>query len=322
MISLVMAVYNGKKYLREQLESIRKQTKQVDEAIFIDDCSTDDSVALIEEYIEEFKLDNWIVYKNNENLGYKKNFRKGLYYSKGDIVFLCDQDDRWHLNKVEIMSKYMNDNRILTLASSFYFMGQDGKIFSIKQEKGKSNNNLLYEKVKNDLTNITLKSLCRMNFSQGCCMAIKRKVIDEYLQLSNDVLPHDWELNMIAASHNGCYYLNLPLIDYRIHENNTIGLSNIIQNNVTQEKKKRVEKRAELISLEMNNLDFALSLNLDSKKKHMCDRNYKYLNYRKKCIKNKKFFHLIVYFLKGQYREFGQVKTFFGDLLSVVIPGE
>ena len=61
-----------------------------------------------------------------------------------------------------------------------------------------------------------------MNFSQGCCMAIKKEVKDEYLKVTQGKLPHDWELNIISAIQNGCYYLDIPLIDYRIHNNNTI----------------------------------------------------------------------------------------------------
>ena len=77
-ISLIMAVYNGEKYLIKQLQSINNQTNKIDEVILIDDCSKDRSVEIIEEFIKENQLDNWKLIINNENLGYKNNFKKGL----------------------------------------------------------------------------------------------------------------------------------------------------------------------------------------------------------------------------------------------------
>lgn len=117
-VSLVMAVYNGEKYLIEQLDSIRKQTYLIDEVILIDDVSTDNSYELIHQYIDGYKLINWKLIKNENNLGYRKNFKKGLEIVDGDIIFLSDQDDRWHLNKIEVMVEKMSQSTILSLASS------------------------------------------------------------------------------------------------------------------------------------------------------------------------------------------------------------
>ena len=227
-VSLVMAVYNGEKYLIEQLDSIRKQTYPIAEVLLLDDVSTDNSYELIHQYIDGYKLINWKLIKNETNLGYRKNFKKGLEMVTGDIIFLCDQDDRWHLNKVETMVEYMKDEAVLSLASSFNMMDEHSEIFKVENQKGKSNNNLLFKEVTEELTEIDLKSLLEMNFSQGCCMAIKKEVKDEYLKVTQGKLPHDWELNIISAIQNGCYYLDIPLIDYRIHNNNTIGMDNIV----------------------------------------------------------------------------------------------
>ena len=87
-VSLVMAVYNGEKYLIEQLDSIRKQTYLIDEVILIDDVSIDNSYELIHQYIDGYKLINWKLIKNENNLGYRKNFKKGLKIVDGDIIFL------------------------------------------------------------------------------------------------------------------------------------------------------------------------------------------------------------------------------------------
>ncbi|MBM6929956.1 glycosyltransferase [[Clostridium] spiroforme] len=316
-ISVVLAIYNGEKYIVEQLESIRKQTCPADEVILIDDCSTDDSYHMAHQFIDGYKLSHWKLIKNDNNLGYRGNFKKGLSLVNGDIIFLSDQDDRWHENKIEVMLSYMNDN-VLTLASSFHFMDQKGNRFEVKKIKGRSNNNLLFQEVNNVLTEIKMESLLEMNFSQGCTMAIRKAVKDEYIKMTKCLLPHDWELNIISAIHHGCYYLDIPLIDYRIHNNNAIGMDSIVEGSIIEEKKQRVNERIEQTKLQINNVDFALSLNLDNEQKNYCNRYKNYLSYRVNAMKKKKIFSLIFFFMKRKYKEFGSIKTFLGDLVNII----
>lgn len=316
-ISLVMAIYNGEKYIVEQLESIINQTIKVDEAILIDDCSTDDSYHIAHQFIDGHKLNNWKIIKNENNLGYRDNFKKGLKMISGDIIFLSDQDDRWHKDKVEIMLKYMNEN-VHTLASSFHFMDQNGQKFEVKKINGRSNNNLLFQEVTEVLTEIKLESLLEMNFSQGCTMALKKDIVNEYLKVTKGLLPHDWELNIISSIYSGCYYLDIPLIDYRIHNDNTIGMDNIVEGSIIEEKKQRVNGRTEQTKAQINNVDFALGLNLKTNQRDYCIKYKEYLSYRVRAMENKKMLSLILYFIKGKYRGFGRFKTFLGDVVSVI----
>ena len=68
-ISLVMATYNGEKYIKKQLESIRKQTQPIDEVIISDDNSNDTTMKIVKNYILNYNLHNWYVYSNDENIG-------------------------------------------------------------------------------------------------------------------------------------------------------------------------------------------------------------------------------------------------------------
>ena len=64
-ISIAMTTYNGADYLLEQLESLRTQSLMADEVIIVDDCSTDNTVDLLNMYIQKYHLDNWILIKNS-----------------------------------------------------------------------------------------------------------------------------------------------------------------------------------------------------------------------------------------------------------------
>ena len=313
-VSLVMAVYNGEKYLIEQLDSIRKQTYLIDEVILIDDVSTDNSYELIHQYIDGYKLINWKLVENENNLGYRKNFKKGLEIVDGDIIFLSDQDDRWHLNKIEVMVEKMSQSNILSLASSFNFMDQDGNCFEIEKQKGKSNNNLLFQEVNNELTKVNLKTVLQSNFSQGCCMAIKKELLKIYLNENNDSVPHDWALNALSAVNDGCYYLNQVLIDYRIHNNNTIGLENLLDEKSIL--KKRVNRRISFLNEQESIANYLISKKLDNNS--LCIRYQQYLEKRKKYMYEKKIFSCLIYYIRGGYKEFGSLKTWLGDITNIV----
>ena len=81
MISIALASYNGSKYIREQIDSILAQTYQDFELIVCDDCSTDDTWQVLQEYAEK---DNRIkIFENETNIGFKKNFEKAISLCKG-----------------------------------------------------------------------------------------------------------------------------------------------------------------------------------------------------------------------------------------------
>jgi hypothetical protein len=102
-ISGVMCTYNGARFLRVQLESIASQTKLPDELIVCDDCSTDNTVEIINAFAQHapFPLRLEI---NERTLGATKNFEKAIELCSGEIISLADQDDVWHPQKLECIA--------------------------------------------------------------------------------------------------------------------------------------------------------------------------------------------------------------------------
>ena len=98
-IDILMATYNGEKYLEEQIESILNQTYSNFRLIISDDCSTDRTCAILKEYAQK---DNRIeLYFQEKNLGYVKNFEFLLGKVESELYMLSDQDDYWFPEKVE-----------------------------------------------------------------------------------------------------------------------------------------------------------------------------------------------------------------------------
>ena len=95
-----MATYNGEKYLREQIDSILKQTFKDWKLIMRDDGSKDRTIEILNEYEKKDKRIK-VLQDNKGNLGVAKNFEELLKNSSGEYVMFSDQDDYWMENKIE-----------------------------------------------------------------------------------------------------------------------------------------------------------------------------------------------------------------------------
>lgn len=133
---VVMATYNGNQFIIKQLESIKNQTQTIDKVIIVDDCSKDNSYELIENFIQQYNLNSWKLLKNESNLGHYRTFLKGLReigtLNKDDFVFLSDQDDIWHSNKIEELTKafFSQDNVTMVSCKSEFIDERDKILYS------------------------------------------------------------------------------------------------------------------------------------------------------------------------------------------------
>ena len=201
MISVCMATYNGEKYIKEQLSSILSQLSEKDEIIVSDDSSTDKTV----EIIESFQDKRIKILKNNKFRQPNLNFENALKYSKGDIIFLSDQDDVWVKNKVEII---LNQLKKYDLIVSDAF---------ITDKKLNITNASLFSEVNSNRG--ILKNIIK-NTYYGCCMAFKREVLKKALPFPKTrEIGHDLWLGIIADRYFKVKFLKEKLIYFRRHEN-------------------------------------------------------------------------------------------------------
>lgn len=306
MISVAMATYNGQEYLLQQLESILGQTKKVDEIVIVDDCSTDGTVEKIQEYVRKYPESNIRFFSNETNLGYKKNFHKAMSLCEGDIIFLCDQDDIWEENKVEILTGLLESNRDMALvSSSFIQIDSDGKevsgnksAYMRKMDEGK-------------LYSVPLEDLIFHNASQGCAMALRKEIRDVYLKCFTDELPHDWVLNVVAAMEKKCYYLNSPMFFYRIHDNNTIGLNE----GLTLNRKNSLAVRTHDAKQAVKVLNLIEKIDCDIYHKNMWLKDMKHFaEEHVACLEEKKLLGIMLQNFNPYYKK---LKTVRGRLLDM-----
>ena len=115
-VSVIVAVYNGEKYLQNQLDSLQNQSIKISQVIITDDGSTDRSMEIIENFIVDHALsDTWSLKKSETNQGPAANFINMCKETTGDYIFFCDQDDIWMPDKIEKMCDIINDNSEINL---------------------------------------------------------------------------------------------------------------------------------------------------------------------------------------------------------------
>lgn len=212
--TVVMATYNGEKNILEQLESLRNQSKKIDEVLIWDDCSTDSTVSVVEEFIAKNKLsDTWHLKVNEQNVGWRKNFFDLLNAATKEVVFTCDQDDIWHENKIEEMSRIFSNEKVQVLVSDYHELVETGGLSEeLKRIDTEKQENQEEERVFFNENNLFLRR-------PGCVYAVRNSFIPEVnryaSKMENPV--HDMTMWGSAVLSNGLYLLRKPLIEWRKH---------------------------------------------------------------------------------------------------------
>ncbi len=227
MISIAMTTFNGQGYIEDQLQSLKNQTRFPDEIVICDDASYDNTIEIIDRFTKKNPQLNIKLIVNKENLGYKHNFYNAIKLTSGDIVFLCDQDDVWEKNKIEIMSSVLeNDSKILVLNTAVKLIDAKGNTLRVIPEKNKSNCNIANFFVNDcEIKKINYKTFLKGNISPGCTLCFKSIIKDVFTNTYDFDCAHDVQINSIGALSNSLYFYNIQLTNYRIHSNNTIGFS-------------------------------------------------------------------------------------------------
>ncbi len=137
-VSIITPVYNAAKYITSTLDSVRSQTYQDWEHILIDDCSKDDSVKIIRDYIDKAKDDRIKLVVNESNLGAAKTRNKALSMCEGRYISYIDADDSWHENKLERELDFMSEKRAGFVFCDYEFADENlnptGAVAHVPQE--------------------------------------------------------------------------------------------------------------------------------------------------------------------------------------------
>jgi len=234
--SVILASYNGEKYIAEQLDSIAGQSLLPDEILIGDDGSSDQTAELIEKWIGEHPEMHAVLYRNAQTLGHKANFYSLMEKASGDLVFLCDQDDVWYRNKAERMvSEFERFPETGALSASYDVIGPNGKIIRKGSRSGKRKK-------------ISHAAFLGYPAFPGMAMAFRKDIGLKTLHHFGPAEPgskpkamHDWAVNYTASKGGSMFFLDVPLTGYRRHENNASGMM------CYEQREQKAEKRIRLV---------------------------------------------------------------------------
>ena len=214
-VDILLATYNGEKYLKEQIESILTQTYRDFRLLISDDCSSDRTWNILNYYAG---IDNRVlIHRNEHNVGIVSNYEFLLRQVKSEFFMYADQDDVWKIDKVEkSINKITQENagivhtdleivdeNLQTIAPSFWD----------------------YKKIRKRLEFNSFDSLYLNNYVTGCTLIARSDYIFRILPLPKDNrnMIHDYWTALIISNSSKIAFIDEPLVKYRQHGDNSVG---------------------------------------------------------------------------------------------------
>lgn len=205
-ISVCMAAYNGEQFIVQQIESIVAEIGATDELIIVDDCSTDNTVEIIKNFVDpRIKL-----FSSPQNQGYVKTFVQALNYSVGEYIFLSDQDDIWVPGRVKVMLEALQ-TKMLVVGNCEHF-GAETSFFHRFQLKQAHNTKSFW-----NIWGIFVG----YRLYWGCAMGFRKELLDLILPVPEVLFEsHDQYFAMAANLQHSVAHLEAKVVRHRLHNSN------------------------------------------------------------------------------------------------------
>ena len=245
-IDILMATYNGEKYLSEQIDSIVGQTYQNWNLLIRDDNSSDGTLQILEKY-EKLDRRIKILRDNRGNLGIVKNFEELLKNSESELIMFSDQDDIWLENKLEVYLKTIEKVRLKNV-----LIHSDAILFSEDKTNILKETFISKKAIRKGLENVFFNY-----FVQGATILISKEIKNFILPFPKEVYLHDRYIHLMSELFFERIFIKGSLIYYRQHSNNQIGAKNTLKKLLS--KRYFDKKDYELIKVIYNNYSDILS---------------------------------------------------------------
>ena len=219
-IIVLLATYNGERYLAVQLESLLKQTYGNWRLMIRDDNSTDGTPDIIEKYRLLYPSQIMVLPNNGGNAGSVVNFSRLLSAaSEAAYIMFADQDDKWLPDKIEItFAEMMRLEAAVGAACPVLiftdFLYVDNGLNAIASKKD-------FHVTR--LPEVTFGHLLAQNHIYGCTILINRALANEVQTIPAEAENHDYWIALVASAFGKIFYLNKRTILYRQHSNNISG---------------------------------------------------------------------------------------------------
>jgi glycosyltransferase involved in cell wall biosynthesis len=206
LVSIVVATYNGAKFLEAQMDSLIAQTYPNIEIVAVDDCSKDNTFEILEKYAREHS--HIRVFRNMSNLGYTSNFEKAVSLATGEYVSFSDQDDIWAPEKTTLLMNAIGDHPMIY---------SDSQLVTEDLQPLRKHS---------DLKNQTSFDSC-LYFAIDDCVAGHSLIMKRSIAVAAMPYPkeaaYDLWLPFFATFYGEIQYINTAFVQWRQHRSNVTG---------------------------------------------------------------------------------------------------
>jgi glycosyltransferase involved in cell wall biosynthesis len=233
-----MCTFNGARYLEEQLESIASQSRLPSELIVCDDQSTDETLRILKQFQTRAPFAMKVI-QNSSRLGSTRNFDQAIGLTRGDLIALCDQDDRWSPTKLQRLSDVLIADPSL------------GGVFSdanLIDGAGRTTGQRLFARHKftvakqRNFINCPTAMLLKHDVVTGATLMF-RSSMRKYASPIPATWIHDGWLTWIIALHARMALISEPLVDYRIHDGQQLGVNETPASSTKAESRRQFYER-------------------------------------------------------------------------------
>lgn len=218
-IAILMATYDGEKYICQQIDSILSQTCKDWELYIHDDGSTDNTIAVVESYVEKYPNKIHLI-DGKSTGGAKYNFFYMFGQVEAPYYMTCDQDDVWLDKKIELTyDKMLTIENKADVPCLVYteLRVVDSELNTIADTMSG------YQSL--DCHKRTINQFILQNSVTGCTMMVNRALRDKMLRITDidNTIMHDWWAALVAAQFGKTAFIDEPTILYRQHGDNSLG---------------------------------------------------------------------------------------------------
>jgi glycosyltransferase involved in cell wall biosynthesis len=218
-ISVAMCTYNGSKYLAEQLNSIREQTKLPYELIICDDASADATSQIVEAFALDAPFPVRFL-RNQATLGSTKNFEKAISLCTGQAIALCDQDDIWLPNKLERLANVLDSEpEVGGVGSDAFLVNESSEAFPESLWERRN----FTPRRQTAFDRNSAVELLQYNAATGATFAFRAEFVAQITPIPAEWV-HDAWVALLVATQSRVRLLPEKLISYRIHPAQQIGV--------------------------------------------------------------------------------------------------
>ncbi len=242
VVDILLATYNGEKFIRTQIDSVINQTYTNWKLIVRDDGSTDNTVEIIKKYVKHYPNKIKLIEDTDRNLGPSNNFSRLLASSTAEYIMFCDQDDLWKENKVEITLKRMLEvekklNQPILVHTDLEIVDRELNTIS----------DSMFDFQNLNKHYVSINQLLVQNNVTGCTVMINKKLKELAEPIPTErITMHDWWLALVAAAFGRIEFVDEATIKYRQHGNNDVGAKKYTEQII--KKTKAIDKMYDVVS--------------------------------------------------------------------------